>query len=166
MARIEECVQTLARTVAVQTTKITNIEQLARSLLARVTSLETHAASRSSNPDSGRSWKKLGNGNGSTATRSLGSHGPGHPITIRIRDADLIPPQALLMNKREVPFQIPLRTIPQRNYEVFLKESILPADNRPVTIHCQEGSVSGRLVFETRVECQTLWHDKKMMITL
>ena len=34
------CVETLAQTVAAQSTKITNIEQIVRSLVARVTSLE------------------------------------------------------------------------------------------------------------------------------
>ena len=49
-ARIENCVQTLA-----QTTKITNIERFVGSIVARVTSLETNAASGSSSPDSARS---------------------------------------------------------------------------------------------------------------
>ena len=89
-ARIENCVQTLAQTVAAQTTKITNIDQIVGSLVARVTSLETNAASGSSSPDSARSWNMLGQSNGSTATGFLGSHGPGssddnrnsHPMTI------------------------------------------------------------------------------------
>ena len=50
-ARIENCVQTLAQTVAAQTNKITNIEQIVESLGPRVTSLETNAASVSSSPD-------------------------------------------------------------------------------------------------------------------
>ena len=40
------------------------------------------------------------------APQSLGLSGPmalGHPMTLGIQDADLIPPQALLMNTREVP---------------------------------------------------------------
>ena len=76
-ARIENCVQTLAQTVAAQSTKISNIEQIVGSLVARVTSLEQNAASGSSSPDSARFWNMLGQSNGSTATRSLGSHGPG-----------------------------------------------------------------------------------------
>ena len=75
-ARIENCVQTLSQTVAAQTTKITNIEPIVESLLARVTSLETNAASGSRSPDSARAWNVLGQSNGSTATGSLGSHGP------------------------------------------------------------------------------------------
>ena len=45
--------------------------------MARVTSLEQNAASGSSSPDSARSWNMPGQSNGSTATGSLGSHGPG-----------------------------------------------------------------------------------------
>ena len=67
-AMIENCVQTLAQTVAAQTTKITNIEQIVVSLVARVTSLEQNAASGSSSPDSARSCSMLGQSNGSTAT--------------------------------------------------------------------------------------------------
>ena len=69
-ARIENC-------VAAQTTKITHILQIVGSLVARVTSLETNAASGSSSPDTARYWNMLGQSNGSTATGSLGSHGPG-----------------------------------------------------------------------------------------
>ena len=99
--RIENCVQTLAQTVAAQATKITNIEQIVGSLVARVTSLETNATSGSSSPDSTRSWNMLGQSTRSTATGSLGSHGPGSSSDNR-QDADLILPQALLMNMREV----------------------------------------------------------------
>ena len=76
-ARIENCVQTLAQTVGAQTTKITNVEQSVGSLVARITSLTLSEASGTSSPDSARSWNMLGQSNGSTATGSLGSHGPG-----------------------------------------------------------------------------------------
>ena len=66
MARIENCVQTLAQTVAAQTTKITSIEQIVGGLLGRVTTLETGAASSSSGPDSARSWNILGHRGGSS----------------------------------------------------------------------------------------------------
>ena len=65
-ARIENCVQTLAQTVAVQSTKITHIEQTVGSLVARVTSLEKDAASGSST----QIQQDLGTG-------SLGSLSPG-----------------------------------------------------------------------------------------
>ena len=57
--------------------KITNIEQIVSSLAARVTMLETYATSASSGSGSASSWNLLGHSNGSTATGSLGSHGPG-----------------------------------------------------------------------------------------
>ena len=62
--RIENCVQTLAQTVAAQSTNITNIEQFVESLVARVTFLEQNAASGSTGPDSARSWNILGNSEG------------------------------------------------------------------------------------------------------
>ena len=74
-AWIENCVQTLAQTVAVQTTKITNVEQMVSSV-ARVTTLETNVTSVSSGSRSAKSWNILGHGDGSTGTGSLGSHGP------------------------------------------------------------------------------------------
>ena len=55
-AGIENCVQMLAQTVAAETTKITNISQIVGSLVARVTSLETYAASVSRSLDSARCW--------------------------------------------------------------------------------------------------------------
>ena len=76
--RIENCVQTLAQTVAAQTARITNIEQIIASILARITSLETNAAS------------------GPTALDL--------PMTTEIQDVDLIHLQALKVNRHEVPF--------------------------------------------------------------
>ena len=45
----------------------------------------------------------------------------------------------------------------QRDYKVITtlwEESNMPADNRPITIHCKAGSTSVRLVFESRAKCQ------------
>ena len=72
-----QSVQTFAQTRAAQTTKITNIEQVIGSMLARITSLKTNAACGSESPDSSRSWNVLGRSDGSPATGSFGSHGPG-----------------------------------------------------------------------------------------
>ena len=66
-----------SQTVAAQTTKITHIEQIVGSLMTRVTTLETSAASGSSSLVSARSWNIFGQNNGYTAAGSLGSHGPG-----------------------------------------------------------------------------------------
>ena len=53
--------------------------QVLNSLAARVTTLETgaNATYASGGPDSARSWNVLGHSDGSTATGSFGSHGPG-----------------------------------------------------------------------------------------
>ena len=53
------------------------------SLATRVTTLETKGTSVSSESGSARSWKKFGHGDGSTATGSLGSHGPGSSVDNR-----------------------------------------------------------------------------------
>ena len=103
VSRFGNCVQTLSPTVASYDARITNIEQLVNSLAARVTILETNAAFASSGSGSARSWNILGHCDGSTATRSLGSHGPGSSDDIETRDVDLILSQALKMNMHEVP---------------------------------------------------------------
>ena len=64
-AEIENSVQTLAQTVAAQTAEITQNEQIVGSLVARVTSLETNAASGSSSLDSRRSSIMFGQSTGS-----------------------------------------------------------------------------------------------------
>ena len=100
-ARIENCVQTLAQTVAAKTTKITSIEHVVGSLVARVTSLETNAASGSSSltqRDPGTYSDEV------TAPQPLGPMALDHPMTTEIQDVDLIPLQALMTNKHAVPF--------------------------------------------------------------
>ena len=77
VSRFENCVQMLSQTVASYDAKITHIEHMVSSLAARVTTLETNATSVSSGSGSARSWSILGHSDGSTATGSLGSHGPG-----------------------------------------------------------------------------------------
>ena len=104
VSRIENCVESLSQIVSVLTTKITSAEQIVGSLAVRVANLETGAASGSSAPDSARSWNVLGHGESSTATRSLGSHGPGSSDDNRTQDAGLILSQALMMNVHEVPY--------------------------------------------------------------
>ena len=158
-ARIENCVQTLAQTVAAQTTKITHIEQLVGSLVARGTSLEQNAASGSSSPDSARSWNMLGQSNGSTATGSLGCHGPGSSDdnrNTRRRLDTFSGPEA-----EQARSAVLLRFPCEQYHKGITKwinnlwaESNMPAYNKPVRIHCKAGSVSVRLVFETRAKCQ------------
>ena len=75
--RFENCVQTLSQTVALYDSRITNIEQFVSSLAARVTTLEANATTVSSGSGSASSWNLFGHSDGSTASGSLGSHGPG-----------------------------------------------------------------------------------------
>ena len=56
---IENWVQPHAQTMGAQTTKITNIEQIVGSFVARAISLETNAVSGSSSLDLTRSWNML-----------------------------------------------------------------------------------------------------------
>ena len=77
VSRFEICVQTLSQTVASYDANISNIEKMVSGLAARVTTLETNATTVSSGSGSARSWNILGHSDGSTATGSLGPHGPG-----------------------------------------------------------------------------------------
>ena len=70
-------IPSLTQSLASFTNKISDIEQSVDGLAARVAALEAGAASASSGSGSARSWNFLGHSDGSTATGSLGSHGPG-----------------------------------------------------------------------------------------
>ena len=149
----------LSQTAAAQTTEITSIEQIVGSLLSRVTTLEAGAASGSCGPDSARSWNVLGHSDGSTATRSIGSHGPGssddNRNTRRRRDTFSSP-------EDEQSRSAVLLWFPCEQYDKGItkwidnlwEESNIPAYNKLVRIHCKAGSVSVRLVFETRGKCE------------
>ena len=100
-ARIENCVQTLAQTVAAQTGKIARIEHVVGSLVARVTSLEKTQPldlSALTQRDPGTYSDEV------TAPQPLGPMALDHPMTTEIQDVDLIPLQALMTNKHAVPF--------------------------------------------------------------
>ena len=158
-SRIENCVQMLSQTAAVQTTDITSLEQIVGSLLARVSSLETAAASGSGGPDSARSWNLLGRSDGSTATGSLVSHGPGSSGDVRNTRPRL---DTFSSTEDEQSSSAVLLLFPCEQYHKGItkwidnlwEESNMPAYNKPVRIHCKAGSVSVRLVFETRAKCQ------------
>ena len=81
---------------------------------------------------SASSWNLLGHGDGSTVTWSLASHGPGSSDDNR--------------NTRRG-----LDTFSSREDE---NARSAPALIKPTTIHCKTGSMSARLVFETRAKCQ------------
>ena len=138
--------------MAAQTTKITNIEQMVGSLVARVTSLETNTASGSSSPDLARSWNMLGQSNGSTATGSLGSHGPGSSDdnrNIRRRLDTFTSPQDEHAHVSNTTLELRIGSITFEKNQTF-QSIIIPSS----FIAKQVPSVSARLVFETRVKCQ------------
>ena len=127
--------------------------------MARATSLEISAASGSSSPDSARSWNFLGNSDGSTATGSLGSHGPGSSDDTRNTRRRL---DTFSSPENEHARSAILLRFPCEQYHTGItnwinnlwEESNLPACNKPVRIHCKTGSLSVRLVFEARAKCQ------------
>ena len=87
-----------------------------------------------------------------TAPQPLGPLGPmahGHQMTVEIRVVGMIRSQAPKMNKHEVPFYYGSLA---NNTTKGLRSG--PAFNKLVRIHCKAGSVSVRLVFETRAKCQ------------
>ena len=152
VSRFENCVQTLPQTVA-------SYEQMVSSLAARVTTLETNATSVSSGSGSARSWKELGHTDGATATGSLGSHGPRSSDDNRNTRRKL---DTFSSPEDEQARSAVLLRFPCEQYhkgitkwiDKFWEESNMPAYNKPVRIHCEAGSVSVRLVFETRGNCQ------------
>ena len=163
-ARIENCVQTLAQTVAAQTTKITHIQQIVGSLVARITSLETNAASGSSSPDSARSWNMHGQSAGSTATGSLGSSDDNRNTRRRL---DTSSSTADEHARSAVLLRFPCEQYHKgvtKWMNTLCEESSMPADNRPVTIHCKAGSTSVRLFFlNHEPNIKTLLSDIKLM---
>ena len=90
-----------------------------------------------------------------TAPQPLGPMAQDHLVTLGTRDADLMIPQTLMIGA------VLLRFPCEQHHKGVTKwinnlceESNMPADNRPVTIHCKAGSMSVKLVFETRAKCQ------------
>ena len=100
-ADFDNHVRTISEAVGAVTSRITSVEQTVnalvakmalfpameqnvstltenvRSLTARICKIEANATSSSSGSGSASSWNLLGQSDGSTATESLGSHGPG-----------------------------------------------------------------------------------------
>ena len=138
---------------------LTNIEQMVNSLAVRVTALETNATSVSSGSSSKRSWNILGHSDGSTATGSLGSHDPGssddNRNTRQRLDTFSSPEDEQARSAVLLPFLCEqyLQGITMWINDLWAKSN-MPAHNKPVIIHCKAGSVSARLVFETRAKCQ------------
>ena len=95
-----------------------------------------------------------------TAPQPQGPMAQGHLMTIETHDEDLILPQAQKMNNQEVPsysdsLEQYLKGMTKWT-DTLLDESNMQAWNKPVRIHCKAGSVSVRLVFETRGKCQDI----------
>ena len=105
---------------------------------------------------SARSWPSLEQVDGSTAA---GFHGPGSssdPRNTRRRLDDSSNP-----DDQHARSAVLLRFPCEQHHKGVTKwtnnlceEYNMPADNRPVTIHCKAGSMLVRLVFETRAKCQ------------
>ena len=152
VSRLEICVQAFSHTVASYDAKITNIEQMVSSLAAGASTLETNATSVSSGSGSASSWNTLGHGDGSTVTGTLLSHG-GHLMTIEIQDEGLIRSQDPKVNNHEVPFYY--CSLANKTTNGLQSGSIFFGKN-PICQHTtnEAGSVSVRLVFETRAKCQ------------
>ena len=158
-SRIENCVQTLSQTVSARATKITSVEQIVSSLAARVATLEANAGSASCDSGSASSWNLLGHGDGSPATGSLVSHGPGSSDENRNtrRRLDTFSSQEDEHARSPVLLHFPCEQyhagVPTW-LEKFWATTNAPAFHKPTRIHCKTGSLSARLVFETRAKCQ------------
>ena len=138
---------------------ISTLTENVSSLTARICKIETNATSVYSGSDSARSWNILGHSNGSTAAGSLGSHGPGSSDDSRNTRRRL---DTFSGPEDEQARSAVLQRFPCEQYHKGItkwinniwEESNMPAFNKPVRNHCKAGSVSVRLVLETRAICQ------------
>ena len=130
--------------------------RISSTLTARMCKFETYTASASNVSGSARSWPTLEQVDGSTAA---GSHGPGSSDDNRNTRRRL---DTLSSPKDEQPRSaVLLRFLCEQYHKGITKwidnpweESNMPACNKLVRIHCKAGSVSVRLVSETRAKCQ------------
>ena len=96
------------------------------------------------------------------APQPLDLSGPmaqGHLTTTETQDVDLILSQVQRMNMREVPFCFDFHCEQYQEgvsawIEKFWATTNAPVFSKPIRIHCKTGSLSVRLVFETRAKCQ------------
>ena len=94
-----------------------------------------------------------------TAPQPQGPMAHGHLMATETQDEDLIHSPAPKMNNPVGPFYYDFLANNttkglQKWIDNLWAESNVPACNKPVRIHCKAGSVSVRLVFETRAKCQ------------
>ena len=162
IASVEQTVNALSAKMASFAALEQNVSTLTEnvsSLTARICKIETNATSVSSGSDSARSWNILGHSKGSTAAGSLGSHGPGSSDDSRNTRRRL---DTFSSPEDEQARSAVLLRFPCEQYHKGItkcinnlwEESNMQAFKKPVRIHCKAGSVSVRLVFETRAKCQ------------
>ena len=133
-------------------TRLAEMEQNFSALTARMYKFETYAASASNISGSARSWPTLEQVDGSTGA---GSHGPGSSDDNRNTQRRLDPSSSAEDEQSRSAF---LFRFPCEQYlkgitkwiHTLWEESSMLACNKLVRIHCKAGSVSVRLVFETR----------------
>ena len=186
-ADFDKHVKTISEAVGVVTSRITSVEQTVNALVAKVALLEqtvntltenvssltarecqieANATSVSSGSGSARSWNILGHSDGFTATGSLGSHGPGssddNRSTRRRLDTFSSPEDehARSVVLQRFPFER-CREGVSAWINNFWATTNVPALSKPTRIHCKTGSLSARLVFETRAKCQDFVARKK-----
>ena len=169
-------VKTLSEAVGMVTSRIASVEQTVNALFAkmamfaameqnvstltaRLCKIEGDMVSASSVSGSARSWNVLGQNDGSTAAGSLGSHGPGSSDDNRNtrRRIDTLSSTEDEQSRSAVLFRFPCEQYLKgitKWIDTLWEESNMPACNKPVRNHCKAGSVSVRLVFETRGKCQ------------
>ena len=137
-------------------TRLSEMEQNFSALTARMCKIETYTASASNVSGSARSWPTLKQVDGSTAG---GSHGPGssddHRNTRRRLDtsSSTDDEQSRSAVLQRFPCEQYLQGI-TKWIDTLWDESNMQTCNKPFRIHCKAGSVSVRLVFETRDKCQ------------
>ena len=113
----------------------------------------------------------FGNRCGSTATGSLGSHGPGSSDDNRNsrRRLGTFPSPEDEHARSAVKLRFPCEqhhTGVTKRINNLWEESNIPTCYKPVRVHCKTCSLSVRLVLETRANCQNfLWPKTRMMVS-
>ena len=146
----------ISKTLGDFATRPTEMEQNFSALTARMCKFETFTASASNVSGSARSWPTLEQVDGSTAA---GPHGPGssddHRNTRRRLDTSSSTEDE--RSRSAVLLRFGCEQYLKGNtkwIDTLWDESNMQACNKPIRIHCKTGSVSVRLVFETRGNCQ------------
>ena len=151
--------------------KNTNVEQVVSSLAARVAALETISASASSGSVSASSWNLLGQTDGSTATGSLLSHGPGSSDDNRNtrRRLDTFSSPGDEHARSAVLLHFPCEQI-HAGVSTWLEKFSATANalsfNKPTRLIAKQVPYPPGLCLKHELSVKTLWHDTKMMVPL